>query len=490
MWEDLKVTVQRITKHSSRNQAFTLAQGQKLIQKKRSGLLTIVESQLAEIQQCHVDTLALLVGIHWREKRELSPGYLARVVASRATRQLALPLKHPTSSSICYTKDNMIDTTSTFYSALYTPHPVDQVAIDDLLRSLPEDLHITETEQNHLTRPIKYDKLLEGVLRCPSRSSPGTDGFTYKLLSVIFQLPVCREILLDVYNTALNDGVFSVSWQGTCISLLPKKGDLSHLKNWRPISLINTDAKIFTRIPNARMMQFTNKLITPFQTGFVRDRFIADNCLLMKLTMYHTRNTGSQSIGLMLDQEKAYDRVHPEYLKQSINSFLRYSTAYQHERFPSSSISQLRGLRQGDPISPILFNLAFESLLRRIISDPTFRDFSLPRSSFSHPSDLNLQQIKLLTYTDDMVCLLRSPSDLHDLQTHLAAYSRAFNAKINFHKALAISLLGALLSNSELWRSPLLENHVTHWHGCSATLPACYLVFPLPAFTAQRVDIY
>lgn len=283
--------------------------------------LTIAESQLAEIQQCHVDTLALLVGIHWREKRELSPGYLARVVASRATRQLALPLKHPTSSSICYTKDDMIDTTSTFYSALYTPHPVDQVAIDDLLRSLPEDLHITETEQNHLTRPIKYDKLLEGVLRCPSRSSPGTDGFTYKLLSVIFQLLVCREILLDVYNTALNDGVFSVSWQETCISLLPKKGDLSHLKNWRPISLINTDAKIFTRIPNARMMQFTNKLITPFQTGFVRDRFIADNGLLMKLTMYHTRNTGSQSIGLMLDQEKAYDRIHPEYLKQVLLRF-------------------------------------------------------------------------------------------------------------------------------------------------------------------------
>lgn len=159
---------------------------------------------------------------------------------------------------------------------------------------------------------------------------------------------------------------------------------------------------------------------------------------------------------------------------------------YQHERFPSSPISQLRGLRQGDPISPILFNLAFESLLRRIISNPTFRDFSLPRSSFSHPSDLNLQQIKLLTYADDMVCLLRGLSDLHDLQTHLAVYSRAFNAKINFHKALAISLSGALLSNSESWRRPLLENHVAHRHGCSATLPTCYLVFPLPAFTAQR----
>jgi hypothetical protein len=62
-------------------------------------------------------------------------------------------------------------------------------------------------------------------------------------------------------------------------------------------------------------------LINPYQTGFVRGRFIADNGLLMKLVMEHARNTRSSAIGLILDQEKAYDRVHPKVFGTGITTF-------------------------------------------------------------------------------------------------------------------------------------------------------------------------
>ncbi|KAG1311701.1 hypothetical protein G6F62_014380 [Rhizopus arrhizus] len=61
------------------------------------------------------------------------------------------------------------------------------------------------------------------------------------------------------------------------MTLLPKKGDLTSLKNWRPISLINTDAKVFTRLLNARLMPHLNRLISPQQLGFMPGRFIGEN---------------------------------------------------------------------------------------------------------------------------------------------------------------------------------------------------------------------
>ncbi|KAG1047862.1 hypothetical protein G6F43_009715 [Rhizopus delemar] len=122
----------------------------------------------------------------------------------------------------------------------------------------------------------------------------------------------------------------------------------------------------------------------------------------MKLAMNHARNAHSQASGLMLNQEKAYDRAHPEYLQKVLcfgfppvvvhsfsNLFFGTQLRLNANGFLSSSAPKLRGLRQGDPISSVLFHLAFELLLQRIIHDPAFCGFVLPNPSLSHPLDLN-----------------------------------------------------------------------------------------------------
>ncbi|KAG1040349.1 hypothetical protein G6F43_012298 [Rhizopus delemar] len=270
--------------------------------------------------------------------------------------------------------------------------------------------------------------------------------------------------------------------------------------NWRPISLINTDAKVFTRILSARIISCVDDLITPYQWGFLRHLFIADNGLLMKLVMDYAKCTNSKALGLLLDQEKAYDRVHPNYLQKVITHFgfppsfvqsvlgLFFGTQLRLNinGFLSNPVHQRRGLRQGDPPSPMLFNLAFEPLLRKILTDPLYNGFSTPRAPPSCISDNLLQPIKLLAYADDVLCLLKDPSDLTRLQTHLDTYSQASNAKVNFHKTETLSLSGSRITPSSIWHGPLLSHRISRWHDCHSANPVIYLGYPLYTSTAQR----
>lgn len=509
-WEKLKRHTAQVCRSFSRKQAFTLTRAEDLLHKKRAGILKklrrnpedlpilnpqlmIVEQQLSALQQYHVETLALRSSVRWRELGELSPGYLKRSVQSRAARQLIPPLIHPVTATLCTTTNEMLETATSFYTDLYSPDPINQNSLNSLLSSLPENLHISDQDALGMIDPITIDDLLDAFSRSPKKSSPGMDGLPYQIVRLIILHPDCREISLATFNNALTFSDIPSSWLQSCVSLLPKKPPLDTLKNFRPISLINTDAKVFTRILSNRMISTASSIITPYQTGFVRGRFIADNGLLMKLIMEHAVISGSTSIGLLLDQEKAYDRVHPEYLRAVLlrfgyplslvncidKLFFGNQLHINVNGFISPSVHQQRGLKQGDPISPILFNLAFEPLLRTILADPRLQGYILPGPLTPNP-------VKLMAYADDIVCMLNSPAELSTLHSHLNTYSLASNALVNFHKTEAISLSGASSIYITHWQEALLSHRITSWHDCRSMKPIIYLGFPLFTSVAQR----
>jgi hypothetical protein len=115
--------------------------------------------------------------------------------------------------------------------------------------------------------------------------------------------------------------------------LLFKMDNPGLLKNWRALSLINSDANPFTKIVADRMQPLLQRLISPIQTGFIRKRHISDNGIVMTNAMDIAERLSLQGAIVLLEEEKAYDRVHHDYLLavlQGFNFSTQWSTRLIH----------------------------------------------------------------------------------------------------------------------------------------------------------------
>lgn len=468
----------------------------------KTQLIPPIDAQLGALQQELTDIAALKAGIRWREQGEKCAGFLKRLHHKRELQQQMTAVKRLDvgNTTVTVEASGMIDRTSDpntmrnivqgYYQQLYTVDTVDPDLIQSYLQTINFDSLVDTTDNEFLLADITIDDILEQVKRSPNQSSPGEDGLGYQYLRVIFHIKELQPLLIELFNDALLKSITPNSWKEIRVRLLPKKGDLTDLKNWRPISLINCDAKIFTRILNTRISTVATTIIQPSQTGFMHGRFIGDNGLLVHLIIQEGRYRNYPGIGMLLDQEKAYDRVNPQYLCQVLARFGFHPTLIQSisnlffgnnveinvNGFFSPSVNQQRGLRQGDPLSPILFNLALEPLLLAINQDTRIigYQFQIQDEVFN---------IKTSAYADDICTFLSRPEDYQLLQLHLNQYATVSNAKFNQSKTEAFSING---QKDVVWQTLLAQENIHTFHTKHSVEPFRYLGYYMAYTISQR----
>ena len=127
---------------------------------------------------------------------------------------------------------------------------------------------------------------------------------------------------MNSYNEAFNKRSLSVSQKRGTITLIPKGDEnLSDLKNWRPISLLNIDYKTLSKALAKRIEQHLPKLIHYDQTGFVNGRYIGQNIRLLSDIMEFSDSKKCQGIRLFVDFEKAFDTLEWSFISKTLEVF-------------------------------------------------------------------------------------------------------------------------------------------------------------------------
>ncbi|KAK4516494.1 60S acidic ribosomal protein P2 [Mucor velutinosus] len=520
VWDQLKAITRQVARSCSRRQAEWRRRLLCRLQSKRNKYLRLykttqirndrlpqIEAMIGHLQQELTDIQALRSGIKWREQGEKSAGFLKRLATQR-TQQRAIPtLIHPISTTTCETTTDKQAAAVAYYDRLYTADAVDIDAIRYFTDQIPATDQIPDSEHPALCEPFTLDDLADAATRAPKQSSPGIDSIPYAIIQLLLTHTSTAAVALRVYSDALLHGLFPQSWQETCLVLLPKKGDLSLLQNWRPISLICCDAKIFTRLLNARLMEHFRTRLSSSQSGFMPQRFIGEPAMILHCAQSLATATQSTSIALLLDQEKAYDRVNLDYLSAILTAFnmppqltssllaLLATTQVQVNINGnlSAPFTTHRGMRQGDPISPLLFNIIFDPFLRAINNHPNIQGFDfdyIANTNSRFPTPLThhvpvADPVKVLAYADDTLVFLNDLGEFYQLQQLVSRYADASNASLNYHKTQALSLSGASHAS---WIAGLRATGISSWHDKTATSPITYLGYPVCSSPVQRVS--
>ncbi|KAJ8029065.1 hypothetical protein HOLleu_28369 [Holothuria leucospilota] len=346
-----------------------------------------------------------------------------------------------------------------FYKKLYSLESTQENIQLEFLNHL--DRFLSEEETQFCEEEINLEELSFALSHMKSNKSPGLDGLTVEFFKKFWD--VLGPILLRICSTIYESSEMCESMKTGMISLIPKKGDLTRLSNWRPISLLNIDYKIITKALANRISKVISSIISNDQTCCIPGRDIADNIMIIQNVIRYVNENNRNGLILKIDQLKAFDRVNHQYLFRVLErvGFGHYfrnwikilytdiKSHIKHNGFLSDVFEIKRGVRQGCPISALLY----------VISAEPFREAIYKNANISGIKFLNFEA-RMFQHADDTTFMLANSESIVSVFETIKDYERASGSKCNYEKT-ELLLIGRSKSLSLNYPFPVRSDFLT-----------------------------
>jgi hypothetical protein len=162
---------------------------------------------------------------------------------------------------------------------------------------------------------ISEEECVKAIKSMQNGKSPGTDGLPVEFYKIFWKN--IKELVMNLFSYSYENENMSISQKQSIITLLPKKNnDVRFLKNWRPISLLNTDYRIMTKGIATRLKNNLIQIINKSQSGFIKGRYIGDNIRSLLEVIDFAEEENLSCIVLSIDFEKAFDTISWKFKKK------------------------------------------------------------------------------------------------------------------------------------------------------------------------------
>ena len=252
-----------------------------------------------------------------------------------------------------------------------SPFTPDYRHLDDFLIGIE---NMTDNDKQDMLRNISLEEIDDVLKRCPNHKSPGLDGIPYEFYKAVW--PIMNKDFMQILQVQLDSEKIIQSNKIGATRLIPKVKGVPTVEELRPITLLNTDYKILSKILVKRIRPVLPDIIKSGQLCSVGDKNILFGVNNILSSILYINSKKRKACLLSLDFFKAYDRVFLEYLIKVMNK-MNFSPRFcqwilmLHEGAGTKFILEVLSrpiqvefsIRQGDPLSMILYIIYIEPLL-------------------------------------------------------------------------------------------------------------------------------
>ncbi|KAG7540165.1 Ribonuclease H domain [Arabidopsis thaliana x Arabidopsis arenosa] len=318
--------------------------------------------------------------------------------------------------------------------------------VEQVVETLPREgfERLTREELKDLGKPFTSLEVDVSIKGMGKYKAPGPDGFQPVFYQECWDVVgnSVQRFIMEFFET----GQLPAGMNDALVVLIPKVGKPEKMTQFRPISLCNVLFKTITKAMMLRMKKVMPKLIGPAQSSFIPGRLSTDNIVLVQEAVHSMRRKKGRKgwMLLKLDLEKAYDRIRWDFLEDTLwaagfpASWVHWimtcvtgpsmNLLWNGEK--SDPFKPLRGLRQGDPLSPYLFVLCLERLCHLIdhsVISKEWKPISLSRGG---------PKLSHICFADDLILFAEaSVKQIRVIRKVLERFCVASGQKVSLEKS-------------------------------------------------------